>query len=131
MSELSNEDRRIVWEQFVEVYARSQEAFDTSARTLAAGSVAVTVSLGTALDDLSGCGIAAVTVFLGALAANLLSYVTAQLDMRRRLGGLRDDEQGAELGNAWTVATHVLNAVSGTALVIGGILLATFVASAA
>jgi hypothetical protein len=129
-NELSEEDRRIVWEQFVEVYAHSQEAYDSSIRTLASAGVGVTVSLGTALDVFPGRGIAAVSAFLGSLVFNLLSYTTAQLDMRARLDCLRERPYVGIEGNRWTKATKVLNCLAGAAFIAGGALLAAFVASA-
>jgi hypothetical protein len=57
-TELTPEERQTLWEQFVDVYAHSQESFDTSVRTLAAAGVATTVSLATALHHFDGSGVA-------------------------------------------------------------------------
>jgi hypothetical protein len=129
--ELSEDDRRIVWEQFVEVYASSQEAYDSSIRTLASAGIGVTASIGTALHDFSGWGIAAAVGFLVSLFLNLLSYGTAQFDMQTRLRALRRSSQyrGAE-GNLWTVTTTTLNALAGVAFIAGGSFLAAFVGTA-
>ena len=127
---LTPEDRRTLWEQFVEVYAHSQESYDSSIRGLAAGAVAVTVSLATALQALSTWGVAAVTAFLASLGLNLASYVTAQLDMRARLDSLRAGREDGTEGNRWTKATTGLNVIAGLTLIAGGVLLAIFVAKA-
>ena len=130
MERLTPEDRRTLWEQFVEVYAHSQESYDSSIRGLAAGAVAVTVSLATALQALSTWGVAAVTAFLASLGLNLASYVTAQLDMRARLDSLRAGREDGTEGNRWTKATTGLNVIAGLTLIAGGVLLAIFVAKA-
>jgi hypothetical protein len=128
--QLRDEDRRVLWEQFVEVYAESQESFDTSVRTLAAAGVAVTASLGTALGEFGRTGVAAAICFLVSLSFNIGSYATAQLDMRRRLWCLRNGKNDGVEGNWWTKGTTTLNMAAGGAFVAGGALLAAFVASA-
>jgi hypothetical protein len=128
---LSEADRRIVWEQFVDVYAHSQESFDSSIRTLAAGGVAVTVSIAAAFEELGTAGLVAVFLFLISLSFNLGSHATEQLDMRARLDCLRERRADRIEGNGWTTTTTVLNVLAGAALVAGGVLLATFAASAA
>lgn len=128
---LSEDERRTLWEQFTEVHAESQEAFDTSVRTLAAAGVAVTVSLATALKGLDGTGTAAVAAFVVSLSLNLLSFLTAQLDVRGRLASLRRGEAAGVDGNAWTVVTTILNLGAGAALILGAVLLTLFVADAA
>jgi hypothetical protein len=129
---LTVEEQRVLWEQFVDVYAHSQDSFDTSVRAIAAGGLGVTVALGTALKDgLTATGKAAACVFLVGLGANLISYGTAQRDMRTRLDAVAAADRAGALGNRWTAATHVLNFVAGAALVAGGGLLAYFVATAA
>jgi hypothetical protein len=128
--ELTEADRRTLWEQFVEVHAKSEESYDASVRTLAAGGVGVTASLATALHSLAGTGIAAVSLFLTSLLFNFVSNVTEQLDMHARIDCLRAAHryEGAE-GNRWTKATHALNWLAGAALIAGGALLAIFIAS--
>jgi hypothetical protein len=128
---LTQEQRQTLWEQFVEVHAKSQEAYDSSIRALASAGVAVTVSLGAALEAFGSSGVAAAVGFLVSLLFNLLSYVTAQLDMRDRLRDLRAGRVAGIEGNWWTKATHVLNALAGIAFLVGGALLALFVASTA
>jgi hypothetical protein len=60
--------------------------FDASVRTLAAAGIAVTVTLATALKTIDRLGTAAVVAFVISLGANLVSYATWQMDLRRRLG---------------------------------------------
>jgi hypothetical protein len=131
MAELTEDERRILWEQFVETYTDSQETFDASTRTLAAAGVAVAVTLGTALKDFGWWGIGAVLLFLVSLGANLVSYATAQKDMSTRLVYLQADEgeevDGDEWGNRWTKRTTWLNVAAGVTLLLGGVLLAGFV----
>ena len=62
--ELSTEDRRIVWEQFVEVYGESQKEIGSSIRTLASAGLGVTASLGVALHTFPSEGLAAASAFL-------------------------------------------------------------------
>jgi hypothetical protein len=122
------EDRRILWEQFCEVHAEQQQSYDGSIRTLAAAGVAVTASLGTALDGLAGWGVAAIILFLTSLGLNLISYVTAQRDMKVRLESLAEHGlTDAVEGNIWTTWTTALNLGAGAALVVGGVCLAVFV----
>jgi hypothetical protein len=65
------------------------------------------------------------------LGFNLVSYGTAQFDMRARLRALRmsSEYRGAE-GNPWTVTTTTLNALAGVAFIAGGCFLAAFVGTA-
>lgn len=128
MGSVEEQDRRTLWEQFCEVHAKQQESYDSSIRALAAAGVAVTVSLGTALDGLTGLGTVAVILFLVSLALNLLSYLTSQRDMTVRLNTLRDEGlTEAVEGNGWTLGTKILNGAAGAALVVGGVFLAWFV----
>lgn len=127
---LNHEERVKLWEQFVQVRDEVQRVFDASVRTLSAGGVGVTASLATALKVLDGEGIAAVALFLISLTFNLLSYVTAQLDMNARLRSLREDRSDAVDGTCWTYATTFCNIVQGAALIAGGAVLAAFIASA-
>jgi hypothetical protein len=128
--ELTEDDRRLLWAQFVEVYTHAQESYDTSIRALASAGVGVTASLGATLHKFPSEGIAAVAVFLSSLTLNLLSYGTAQFDMRARLRSLGSRTyEGAE-GNRWTSATSILNFAAGAAFVAGGLLLALFVSAA-
>ena len=84
---LSEDERRILWEQYVDTYVKAQETFDASVRTLAAPGVAVTVTLATALDHLDAAGKWAAGFFLVSLGYNLVSYATAQKDMRAAVCG--------------------------------------------
>jgi hypothetical protein len=127
---LTHEERVKLWEQFVQVRDEVQRVFDASVRTLSAGGLGVTVSLATALKALEGKGIAAVALFLLSLTFNLVSYVTAQLDMNARLRSLREDRSDAVDGTRWTYATTSCNIVQGVSLIAGGGLLAAFIASA-
>jgi hypothetical protein len=133
-SELSEADRRTLWEQFSEVHAKSQESYDSSVRTFAAGGIGITVSLATALHALAGTGLAAISLFLASLTFTFISYVSAQFDMRARVASLRAHRlEGAELegaeGNGWTRTTTALNWMAGAALIAGAILLAIFVSA--
>lgn len=124
-------ERQTLWEQFVGVYSEAQKTYDSSVRTLAAAGAAITVSLATALEGLSGSGEFAVFLFLVSLGLNLLSYVTVQFDMNVRLACLREDRDEGMEGNRWTQATRWLNVLAGVALVAGGTFLAIFVERAA
>lgn len=93
---LGDDERKTLWRQYAQVHAESQETYDSSVRTLAAAGLAATLSLATTLQNLDGWGVATVAALLVALAANLLSFATAQLDMRRRLEAIRSDSRGAE-----------------------------------
>jgi hypothetical protein len=127
---LSEADRQTLREQFVEVHAEAQESYDSSVRNLAAGAVAVTVSLATALKGLDNSGLAAVSLFLLSLTASVGSFVTQQLDMKKRAAIPHPVTEGLE-GNRWTKWTTGLNVLAGVALISGGILLALFVSSTA
>ncbi len=129
--DLSEEDRRTLWEQFAEVYAHSQEAWDSSIRTLGAAGIGVTASIGTALHSFSAFAIVAVAAYIASVVFNLFSYGTAQLDMRCRLRALRNSRayEGAERSR-WTKYTTVLNLLAGAAFVVGSAFLAVFVAAA-
>lgn len=128
---LTEDERKVLWEQYVETYVHSQETFDSSVRTLAAAGVGVTVGLATAVDAIGVAGGIAVALFLASLGANLVSYATAQKDMRLRLAAVAEsDRKGAE-GNRWTKWTHACNWLAGVALLAGGIALAVFISSEA
>lgn len=129
--ELTEADQRTLWEQFAEVYAHSQEAWDSSIRTLAAAGIGVTASIGTALHSFSGYAIVAIGAYIASVVFNLFSYGTAQLDMRCRLRALRHSRayEGAERSR-WTKYTTVLNLLAGGAFVLGSVFLAIFVATA-
>jgi hypothetical protein len=130
-SDYTEDQRQALWEQFCDVYTDQQEAFDSSVRTLAAAGVAVTASLGTALDGLAGWGVAAIAVFLVSLGANLVSHVTSQFDMKARLNVLREGRMDGIERNRWTTATTAFNVLAGVSLVAGGACLATFVSLSA
>lgn len=126
-SELSEADRRTLWEQFSEVHKKSQESYDSSVRAFAAGGTGITVSLATALHALAGSGLAAISLFLASLTFNFISHVSAQFDMRSRVASLRTDRLEGVEGNRWTTTTTALNWMAGAALIAGAILLAIFV----
>jgi hypothetical protein len=128
--ELTEDQRQVLWEQFVREHGKAQEAYDTSVRALAGAALAVTVSLGVALKTLPDTGRWAAGLFLGALLANLVSYVFVQLDMRARMDALRQSAptyKGAERSR-WTTATWLANVAAGLALLAGGVLLVVFIA---
>src|SRR5690242_17395204 len=105
---LTEDERRILWEQFGSVLAESQESYDNAVRTLAAAGVAVTVSLVTAIHEIALSGIAALIAFVVSLGLNLLSFATAQVDMRRRLAHLRRKATAPSEWNRWSTTTTVL-----------------------
>jgi len=128
-SQTTDEQRQTLVEQFIDAFDKSQDAYDLSIRTLASAAVAVTVSLGVALEGFGGLGVAAVGCFLGSLFANLVSYWTAMVDTYRRATNAR---RGGELDvewNKWTWTTHACNFTAGAAFLAGGVLLALFVNS--
>jgi hypothetical protein len=126
---LTDEQRQTLIEQFADAFEKSQESYDLSIRTLASAAVAVTVSLGVALDGFGGLGVAAVFCFLGSLFANLVSYWTAMVDTYRRTANARTASELDVEWNKWTWTTHALNLLAGAAFGTGGILLALFVRS--
>jgi hypothetical protein len=127
---LTAEQREKLWEQFVREHGNAQEAYDSSLRTLAGAGLGLTVSLGVALEELPSSGSWAAALFLVALLLNLGSYVSVQLDMRARLGALREHPagyRGAERSR-WTTLTWLANVAGGLALLAGGLLLLAFIA---
>jgi hypothetical protein len=129
--DLSEEDYRILWEQFTDVYSHSQQEYDSSIRPLASAGIAVVASIGTALKTFDLWAVASVAAFLASVGFNLVSYGTAQLDMRCRQGALlRTRRYESALRSKWTRVTTVLNLLAGAAFIAGGVLLAFFVAAA-
>jgi hypothetical protein len=131
--ELTEEQRKALWEQFVTEHGKAQETFDSSLRTLAGAGLGITVSLATALKTMPSSGRWAAGLFLASLLVNLGSYVSAQLDMRTRMETLKKNVatyEGAE-HSAWTTVTWVMNVAAGLALLAGGILLVIFISTTA
>lgn len=131
--ELTEEQRKALWEQFVAAHGKAQEVFDSSLRGLAGAGLALTVSLATALKVMPKVGIAAAAAFLASLLVNLGSYVSAQLDMKARLNKLKVSGYtyaGAER-SAWTTVTWAMNVAAGVALLAGGVLLVVFISKQA
>jgi hypothetical protein len=128
--DLSEEDFRTALAQFSQVKADSQKEYDSSIRTLAAAGVAVTTSLGTALEAFPGRAVIAVICFLGSLVCTLVSFGSTQLDMNRRAEMLNSGRYGQIYGNRWTKTTTILNLFAGGTFIAGGALLAAFVKSA-
>jgi hypothetical protein len=127
---LSPEDRAALWRQYAQVHAQVQDTFDSSVRTLAAGGVAVTVTIATAaVDRFDWWGAAAVAAFLFSLGTYVASFVTAQKDMRARLKLVRVSDIRGFDETCWTTWTFRLNVGAGGFLVIGGFLLLFFVAA--
>lgn len=129
---LTDDQRKTLWEQFVDEHGKAQEAFDSSLRALAGAGLALTVSLATALKTLPDAGIAAAVLFLTSLLVNVLSYVSAQLDMRLRMKRLKASGatyDGAER-SGWTTVTWLMNVGAGAALLAGGVLLVIFISRA-
>jgi hypothetical protein len=127
---LREEDRRILWEQFVEVYAHSHKSYDDAVRALAAAGVALTVSLATALHHFATSGLVAVIFFLVSLGLNLASFGTAQADMKTRIACLRARKTDGIEGNRWTTVTTALNGAAGAGVLTGSVLLAVYIAHA-
>jgi len=125
--EYTKEQLQTLWEQYVEVYADEQKAFDSTVRALSGAGIAVTVSVATALKVFPAAAKLAVLLFLISLAANLVSFASSQRDMKTRLDCIRDKEFGDLEGNRWTRRTSRLNLVAGVAFIAGGALLAVFV----
>ena len=125
----SDDQRQVVFEQLVDAYAKTQDSYDTTIRSLAAGGVAITVSIGTALHAFGMSGAVAVSLFLGSLGLNLGSFATVQRDIKCRLGHLTAKRDAEAQDNAWRKLTTVLNIASGTLLLAGGIALAILVSS--
>jgi hypothetical protein len=124
---LTEQERQILRDQYIDAYDSSQRAYDVTIRTLAAAGVAVTASLGTASKGLGGLGGAAIACFLVSLAANVASYVSAQSDMKARILDLDAQRDAAAFGNWLTTATASLNYFAGLIFLVGGALLAFFV----
>jgi hypothetical protein len=125
---LTPDERSALWGQYARVHATVQDTYDSTVRVLAAGGVAVTVTLATAaVDEFNGWGVLAVLGFLGALSCHVGSFVTAQKDMRARLALVRVSDVRAFDETSWTKRTFWLNVGAGVLLVVGGILLAGFV----
>jgi hypothetical protein len=131
VGELTDEQRQTLWEQFVEVHADEQKAFDNSVRTLAAAGIAVTVTLATALKAMPTIGQFAVGFFVGSLGLNLASHVTSQFDMRARVASLRKGLHEGYEGNRWTIATSGCNLAAGAAFIAASVLLAVFIGTSA
>ena len=131
--ELTSDQRKALWEQFVAEHGKAQETFDSSLRTLAGAGLALTVSLATALKTLPHIGVVAAALFLASLLVNLISYVSAQLDMRKRLKRLKVSGatyEGAER-SLWTTVTWAMNVAAGASLFAGGIVLVIFISRTA
>jgi hypothetical protein len=126
---LSPEEQQKLLEQYSDAFSDSQRTYDASLRTFAAGGLAVTTSLGTALDQLGWTGVIAIVLFLGTLVTNLVSYWSDQRDLRCRVDGVFVADPVAASGNRWTKLTTTLNYVGGAALIAGGAFLAIFVAT--
>jgi len=117
--------------QYARAHAQAQEVYDASIRTLAGAGVAVTATFISALKEADRWALAAIVLFLTALAANLLSYATAQADLRERIRLIDDHNERAFKETRWTRGTWILNVIGGVALLCGGIMLALFVWKAA
>ncbi|MFN0156353.1 MAG: hypothetical protein ACKVUT_18410 [Gaiella sp.] len=126
---LRDDERTALWKQYARAHAEAQENFDTSTRTLAAAGVAITVALVTALKVTEASAVCAIVLFLLSLACNLLSYVTAQLDLRERLDYVRAGKAKGREETGWTHGTWALNTLCGSALFAGGCFLTYYVAS--
>ena len=128
--DFKEERRRKLWEQYAKAHARIEETFDSAVRAAAAGGLAITVSLATALKEMSFSGGLAATLFLSALAVNLASYWTARKDMDLRLDALIHRRENEYERTKLTRLTQRLNVGAGACVVLGGTCLAWFVISA-
>jgi hypothetical protein len=127
VDELAEEDRLALRAQFVDVRTKAQESYDSSLRTFAAGGIAVTASIATALHTFGGLGTATIAAFLAALAAMQFSHSSTVRDMWVRVVDLESHKDHRLWGNRWTTITTVLNAAAGVAFFAGCVLLAVFV----
>jgi hypothetical protein len=126
-SSLSDEERQTLREQYIEVYDKSQESFDTSVRTLAAAGIAVTVTLGAAFKTLSGAGTIAVICFVVSLLATLVSFQTVQWDMKSRISALEEQRDEGSFTSGWNKVTTGFNWAAGILFFAGAIALCRFV----
>jgi hypothetical protein len=127
MAPLLESDRRALLAQYSAAYDRCQADYDTSVRTLAAGGVAVSASLVTAMHHTSNVGSAAISAFGLSLASNVISYLVAQHDLSARIVEVRGGAFAE--GTPWTIWTTRLNYVAGAALIAGAAFLGWFVVS--
>jgi hypothetical protein len=128
--ELTNGEVTAAVAELTAAYSRSQQNYDESVRTIAAGAVAVTASLVTALNVVGWSGGFAIGLSLLALGANLGSYWTAQFAIEQRIRrAWKRDRAGAERNGRWTGLTKVLNAAAGLLLVAAGISLVVYLDS--
>jgi hypothetical protein len=125
--ELTDKDRLALRGQFAETRAKAQESYDSSLRTFAAGGIAVTASIATALHTFGGLGTATIATYLVALAAMQFSHSSTGRDMWVRVADLEAHNDDKLWWNRWTTITTVLNAGAGVAFFAGCVLLAVFV----
>jgi hypothetical protein len=128
--ELTDDERRTLRDQYIDVHVKSQETYDESIRVLAAAALGVTVSIATALHKIDSAGIDALISFLGSLAATVASHQTAQKDMVERVKALDNGTYTGDGSSGWTTTTTWLNLFAGAALLLGAVCLAIYVAKA-
>lgn len=130
-NDLTDDEQKVLIDQFEQAYSRSQTEYDTSVRTIAAASVAVTASLAAALKEAGWSGTLAVALSLGSLAANLASYWTVQFDTAARIKSVWARDRAGAFGGRWRKTTTFLNATTGILLLCAGVCLVVFVSSSA
>jgi len=127
---LSDEEVQDVIEQFDAVLSRSQQAYDESIRTIAAGAVAVTASLTAAFQEAGWSGTLAVTFSAASLFANLLSFRTAEADARQTIKRARERERRGLFESTWRRWTGLFNSAAFVLLLAASVCLIVFVSSA-
>jgi hypothetical protein len=126
---LKDEEVRQVVDELEAAYSRSQQAYDASIRTIAAGAVAVTGSLVAALEVAGWSGSLAVAFSVAALGFNLLSYGTAQRDTRTRIARAIERDRVGVFESRWMKLTTFLNAGAGVLVMASGCALGVFLLS--
>lgn len=128
--ELTEDEVKDAVAELTSAYSRSQQNYDASVRTIAAGAVAVTASLVTALKVVGWSGGFTIGLSLLALGANLGSFWTAQFAIEHRIRrAWKRDRLGAQQDGRWTSTTKRLNAAAGLLLVAAGISLVVYLDS--
>lgn len=107
--------------------SRTQQHRDAFVRVIAAGAVAVAASLIAAIGKAGWSGGLAVGLAYASLAAVLLSYGSAEVDIRRRNRKAWEYDRAGVQGNWWSTITDALSAGAAVLLVAGGAALVVFV----
>jgi hypothetical protein len=124
---MTDDERETLLAQFVDAITHAEDAYDESIRVLAAGGVAVTVSIATARHGFSGGGVPAIIALLASLGLTLFSHQASRLDVKHRLKELDEETYNPTIEGWRTRVTVWMNGLAGVALLLGAILLAVFV----